>query len=89
MASSSFFLAASAFFCAADLVFYALKKVEHPDEDPKWPTRQWMIGDAILGIILQFAFWGGVASLAFDYDINIVAAYGILADLLCSYVPGC
>ena len=45
---STFWLAVSAIFCAADLLLYALKKVEKPDDDPTWPKLVWMIGDAVL-----------------------------------------
>ena len=80
------FLIISVIFCAADLYCYAAKKLQQPDEDPKWPLRRWMAGDLILAILLQYLFWITVAILSWDsyYGPNIVGLYAALADLLCS-----
>ena len=80
------FLIISIFFSVADLYSYAAKKLQHPDDDPKWPLRRWMAGDLILAILLQWVFWVSVAILSFDsyYGTNIGGLYAALAGLLCS-----
>ena len=86
LAASVIFLALSALLCTTDLISYATKKVEHPDEDPKWPLRRWIIVDVIMAVVLQFIFWCAIIGLAdfYGYGTNIVGAYGALADFLCS-----
>ena len=84
--ASALFLGLSTLLCTADLISYASKKVEHPDEDPKWPLRRWILMDFVMALVLQFMFWCGIASLAASYydETNILGAYGTLADFLCS-----
>ena len=82
--ASASFLTFSALFCAADLVSYATQKLANPDEDPKWPTRKWMVGDVVLAIILQFVFWGAIGALSWGYGTNVAGAYAALANFLCS-----
>ena len=87
LGTSIFFLIVSALFCAVDVVCYATKKAEDPDEDPKWPLRKWMLGDFIFAVALLFLFFGALNSLSwvgYGYAPNIIGAYGALADLLCS-----
>ena len=81
------FLAISAIICVFDLYHYAVKKVENPDEDPKWPQPKWIFVDFVMALILQFVFWGAIISLSDSYGYggpNIIAAYGALAEFLCS-----
>ncbi len=82
-------LAITALFCTADLILYATNKLEKPDEDPKWPTLKWMVGDAILALILQLMFWAAMNGLSYGYQTNIIGAYGALAAFLCSYAIKC
>ena len=70
LSASVIFLAVSALLCTADLISYAQKKVEHPDEDPEWPTRRWIIVDAVMAVVLQLVFWGAIVDLSFDYEVS-------------------
>ena len=86
LSASAVLLAISAVFSFLDLFWYAAKKARHPDEDPEWPQRRWMLGDAILAGLLQCVFWATFAELTWRYRTNVTGAWGALADLLCSYV---
>lgn len=86
LTASVIFLATSALFATADLLFYATKKVEHPDQDPPWPVWKIMLGDLVLAVVLQLVFWNALIVLSWQltYESNFIGAYGALADLLCS-----
>jgi hypothetical protein len=89
LAGFSAWLLVSLAFCALDVYIYATKKAENPDEDPKWPTVLWIVGDLLLSLIQQFVFWAALAALSYryySYYLDIVAAYAALANFLCSYV---
>ena len=77
-------LACSPFFCGADVVLYAVKKAEDPDNNPEWPKRKWMIGDVLLAIVLQYVFWVTISIWSWLYNGNVFVAYGALAAFLCS-----
>lgn len=77
---SIFLLAISATFSFADLSEYAVEKVKHPDQDPKWPLKRYMIGDIIFSVVLQFMFWAGLEG----YGRNPLALYGNLGNFVAS-----
>ena len=78
-------LAFSALVCTVDLISYAKKKVEDPDEDPKWPSLKWIFLDLIMTAVLQFMFWGALVSLSDSYyGTSIVGAYGALTAFISS-----
>jgi hypothetical protein len=82
-------LGVSAFLCALDLICYASRKKENPDEEPERPTGKWALVDLIMAILLQFAFWTSLVDLSefYRYDYySVLGLYGILADLICSWV---
>lgn len=83
------FLLFSAIFSRLDVFLYALRRVEHPDEEPKWPNLKIMNGDLLLAVILQFAFWAAVGEITWGYGYRggpsrVAEAYGILTAFLCS-----
>lgn len=78
------FLAASIVFCLADLVLYACEKVKDPDNDPKWPTRRWMFGDAVVAVVLQIVFWAALSHLMWYYGNPVLQAYSALTACICS-----
>lgn len=85
--SSFLLLALSAFLCALDLICYASRKKDNPDEEPDRPTGKWALIDLIMAILLQFVFWASVAEFGDSYAYpyyNVLGLYGILADLVCS-----
>ncbi|KAK5164939.1 uncharacterized protein LTR77_009604 [Saxophila tyrrhenica] len=84
LVGAALILAISALCCAADLLRYAIKKVENPDQDPLWPQRKWMLADGVLAVVLQFTFWAAASDLSYSGDDIVVAAYGVLGALLCS-----
>ena len=80
-------LGGSAFLCALDLICYASRKKDNPDEEPKRPAGRWALVDLIMAILLQFAFWTTIIELTDYYGYyspNLLGIYGILADLVCS-----
>lgn len=79
-------LGASAFLCALDLLCYASRKKDNPDEEPNRPAGRWALVDLIMAILLQFAFWIAIIDLTeyIYYSPNVLGIYGILADLVCS-----
>lgn len=81
-------LAVSALFCVADLLFYALKKVEKPDEDPEWPVKKFILGDLVFAVVLQYLFWMTLAMIPYSYSPNagFAGAYAALAQFLCRFV---
>ena len=82
-------LGLSAFLCALDLICYASRKKDSPDEEPERPTGKWALIDLIMALLLQFAFWASLAVLGDSYgyySFNVLGLYGILADLVCSWV---
>ncbi len=87
LGSSFVVLGLSAFLCALDLICYAIKKKDNPDEEPERPTGKWALVDLIMAVLLQFVFWPSLVSLSepyIYYNYNILGVYGILADLICS-----
>ncbi|KAF2169965.1 hypothetical protein M409DRAFT_19580 [Zasmidium cellare ATCC 36951] len=82
-----FVLAVSIFFVLCDLTAYALKKAQSPDHDPQWPKIIFMVGDVILAVVLQFAFWTAIATLENRgpyYGSTTCPAYAALTPLICS-----
>ena len=80
-------LGGSAFLCALDLICYASRKKDNPDEEPNRPAGRWALVDLIMAILLQFAFWVAIIDLTdYYYGPNVLGIYGILADFVCSYV---
>lgn len=80
-------LAISAIFTAIDLACYTAKKATSPDQDPPWPSNLWIVGDAVLAILLQCGFWGAIVGLDSSYYNTgeiILGAYGALACFFAS-----
>jgi hypothetical protein len=82
-------LGLSAFLCTLDLICYASKKKDNPDEEPERPIGKWALVDLIMAVLLQFVFWTALVVLSdiYSYDYyNFLGLYGILADVICSWV---
>ncbi|KAK3634126.1 hypothetical protein LTR56_015472 [Elasticomyces elasticus] len=60
-------LLVSLIFLAADLCYYAQKKKQDPEHDPPWPSREIMLGDAALAVVLLGTFMAAVSAAANSY----------------------
>ncbi|KAK5754900.1 hypothetical protein LTS12_015023 [Elasticomyces elasticus] len=79
-------LLVSLIFLAADLCYYAQKKKQDPEHDPPWPSREIMLGDAALAVVLLGTFMAAVSAAANSYGSagRVFGAYTALGALVCS-----
>lgn len=86
-------LGASSVVSAAELYYYARQKKDHPDQDPKWPDKKWILGDAVLAFALLLSFAASVVAAGsycsgYHFGDDVIPAYAALCALVCSYDPG-
>ncbi|KAK3628861.1 hypothetical protein LTR22_022146 [Elasticomyces elasticus] len=76
-------LLVSLIFLAADLCYYAQKKKQDPEHDPPWPSREIMLGDAALAVVLLGTFMAAVSAAANSYGSagRVFGAYTALGPM--------
>lgn len=80
-----FLLFLSMLTCFCDVLSYARKKGDNPDEDPQWPRTRFVFMDFLLALGLLVVWWLVVARFGRGwYGPTVVQAYGALAGLVCS-----